>query len=596
MVRNRFAAALLLLFTACSSTPQSPSTVAAKAPASTPDPTRYDQLVIVGTNDFHGYLRTVESELGGEKVLIGGAEWFAGHMRILEKKFGDRLVLLDGGDMFQGTMESNLFLGKSVVDFYNLLPYRAVAVGNHEFDYGPRKKGDPDRLGALKDRMKQARYPFVQANIYLKGTNKVWREKNLYPSVIVKAGDYKVGIVGLTTTSTPAKTLPLNVRKLEFRNLIEPTLKEAAALRAKGADLVLLTIHEGEDPARELLNAIPPGTVDALVAGHTHTEMAEFVNGTPVIESRTRGLFFGRIDLYVNKSTRRVDQTLTKIHGIHWICGTWFKNREDCDQKPVRDAVAAGKAKLEEFLPLRKVTYEGETVEADARVKAAMEPYFHETDAKKKERLGTAARDFDYYPSGESEMADLWLDAFQWKFPEARVVYLNGGGFRRRIFKGPIYYGDLFEVHPFDNFAVSVKMNGKQLKDLIRVGVSLTNAIPALAGVKVTYFGGQDKPEFHRDVNGDGKQEAWESDRLAPNGLVWEDTGKPVQDDEEFWLATNDYLVAGGDNLSHVFGAIPMNKRKYLDITQRDVAAEYLRAHPGFSLPHPRGMRIQKLD
>ncbi|MET5012488.1 hypothetical protein AAHH80_35355, partial [Burkholderia pseudomallei] len=80
--------------------------------------------MIVGTNDFHGYLRTVESELGGEKVLIGGAEWFAGHVRILEKKYGDRLVLLDGGDMFQGTMESNLFLGKSVVDFYNLLPYR----------------------------------------------------------------------------------------------------------------------------------------------------------------------------------------------------------------------------------------------------------------------------------------------------------------------------------------------------------------------------------------------------------------------------------------------------------------------------------------
>jgi hypothetical protein len=69
-----------------------------------------------------------------------------------------------------------------------------------------------------------------------------------------------------------------------------------------------------------------------------------------------------------------------------------------------------------------------------------------------------------------------------------------------------------------------------------------------------------------------------------------------VEDKEEFWVATNDYLVSGGDSLRHVFGHIPMSKRNYLDLTQRDVGAEYLRANPGLSLPFEEKPRIEKIE
>ncbi len=562
----------------------------------TPDPEVYDRLVIVGTNDFHGYLKPVESDLQGNKVSIGGAEWFAGYMRILERKFGDQMILLDGGDLFQGTMESNLFLGKPVVDFYNLLPYRAAAVGNHEFDYGPRKKGDPDRLGAFKDRMKEAKFPFVQANIYWKKQKTLWREKNLFPSVLVKAGNYKVGIIGLTTTSTPAKTLPKNVERLEFRDFLEPTLKEIKNLRAKGADLILITTHEGGEkpgePLYELLGKLPPGSIDAIVAGHSHTEVNEYLFGVPVIQSKSRGLYFGRIDLYVHKADRKVNPALTKIHPMHWICGTWFKNAQECDQKKFRDALAAGKEKPENLFPLRTPQYEGETVVPDSAVKSILQPYYAKADEKQKEKLGFATTDFDYLPSGENQMGFLFLEAFQDAFPYAKVVFHNGGGIRRKFFQGDITYGDLYEVHPFDNFAVAVKMKGKQLKDLMRLGVSGANSIPAVVGVKATYFG-DDDAKYLRDVNGDGKKELWERDRL--DTLVWEKSQEAVKDEEEFWLATNDYLASGGDNTAHVFSTIPENQRRYLDLTQRDVVAEYLRKNPNLSLPRKEQMRILRV-
>jgi len=593
-MRHLALVAFLALLAGCSSSKPAPSSPSHTAPEV--DPSRYDQLVIVGTNDFHGYLRTVESDLGGEKVLIGGAEWFAGYVNILERKYGDSLILLDGGDMWQGTIDSNMFLGKSVVSFYNLLPYRAVAVGNHEFDYGSGGGSSKDDLAVLKDNMARSNFPYVQANIFWKKTGKQWREKNLQPSVIVKAGGYKVGILGLTTTSTPGKTLPQNVEPLEFRDFVQPTLDEAKALRARGADVVLIATHEGEgkpgDPLYRLLNALPKGTIDGVVAGHTHTEVHSFVNDVPVIESKTRGVYFGRFDLYIDKESRKVEPKLTHIHEMHWICGTWFKNEEHCDQKGVKDAIAAGKVKVEEVLPLRPAVYEGEEVKPDPSVQGALAPFFAQADRKRKEVLGAATVDFDWYPTGENQMGTLILDSFHYRFPEAKVVLMNGGGIRRRLFKGPITYGDLYEVSPFDNYAVLVKVTGKQLREMLKTLTSGTHMVPAVKGVQVHYFDGED-PAFDRDVNGDGKKEKWERDRLDPKrGLVWESTGKPVRDDEEFTLATLDYLVAGGDNLAHVFKDIPSSKRKYFQAGPRDLMAEYLRKHPGIALPRKDVTRL----
>lgn len=607
-MRHALLLGLVFLLSACATTSRE-SPVAAPGEVFNPrpiqadgeeDPEGYDRLVIVGTNDFHGYLRTNEGKLGDELVKSGGAEWFAGYVNILERKYGDSLILLDGGDMWQGTIDSNLFHGKSVVAFYNLLPYRAVALGNHEFDYGSgSREAGKDPLGIVRARMAESHFPYVQANIFWKSgasKGKVWREKNLQPSVLVEAGGYKVGIIGLTTDTTPAKTLPKNVQQLEFRDFVKPTLEEAAKLRAKGAEIVLITTHEGEgkegDPIYNLLHALPKGTVDGVVAGHSHTEVHEFVNGVPVIESRTRGLFFGRFDLFVSRETRKLDPSLTKIYPMQPICGTWFKEGDSCDFHAAKEAVDSGKESLDDLLPLRVPVYEGEEVAPDPSVQGALAPYFAKAEKKRAEVLGRAMKDFAWYPSGENQVGTLILDGFHHRFPEAKVALMNGGGIRRMISKGLITYGDLYEVNPFDNVATLVKVTGKQMKEIVKPLVSGAHKVPAVWGIRVTYFN-RDDSAFDRDVNGDGKKEKWERDRLHPEkGVVWDSTGKPLRDDEEFWLATLDYLVAGGDHLGHVFEHIPLSKRKYFDQAPRDLIADYLRAYPGVTVPREDKMRL----
>ena len=130
--------ALALALTAACAARQSP-------PAAPALPARV-VLSVVGTNDLHGRLAMLP--------------WLAGHVANLRRaRARDGAVLLvDGGDMFQGTIESNLNEGAAVVRAYNAMGYAAVAVGNHEFDYGPEGEAvfarapTDDPRGALRAR------------------------------------------------------------------------------------------------------------------------------------------------------------------------------------------------------------------------------------------------------------------------------------------------------------------------------------------------------------------------------------------------------------------------------------------------------------
>jgi 5'-nucleotidase len=540
-----------------------------------PDTDRYTQLVIVGTNDVHGYVRPKEEDFYGQKVISGGAEWFGGYMRILQKKFGERLIILDGGDIFQGTLDSNSFLGKPMIDYYNLLPYRAAAVGNHEFDYGAETKAGKDRLGALKARIKQAKFPFLSANIQtLDGKN--WQPENLFPSTSFSVDGIKIGVIGLTTESTPLKTRPQNVASLNFISILEATKREASKLRADGAEIILIAAHEGGDhpdePVPQLLAALPPGTIDAFVAGHFHLKTNTFMSGVPVIQSMTQGKFFGRIDLFFDRQTRKVITSQTKIHETIAVCGTQFRDNQGCNAKKAKEEVSKDAASLEKFLPIHPASYESEEVKPDLRIRQVLAPYLDKVAALRARVVGQASRDFEKLPSGETETGNLLNDALLLAYPQAKVAYYNGGGIRRMLAKGPVTYGDMFEVMPFDNVVVLAKVSGQDLRHMIQIGVTGDYLVPAVAGVRFTYSNSDD-PSFERDLNGDGKKEKWERNRLL--SLTWND-GKDVKDSDEFWLVTNDFLLGGGDRMGFIFDKLPRSRVKISDVSLLDSVVNQL--------------------
>ena len=275
-------------------------------------------------------------------------------------------------------IESNLSEGALVVDAYNMLGYTAAAIGNHEFDFGPvdafRPSEHPDPQGALKAIAARARYPFLAANLVDGSTGS--------PVGLAECRTLGHGQRGRIARrhhrSDDGRRAGRRWRSTSMgcacRRWRRPE-SEAAALRSRGADLVLLTIHAGgrctqfADPHDlsscdagseivRLVHDLPDGTLDGIVAGHTHAGMAHIVDGIPIIEALWGGRAFGRMDLTIDRATNKV--TRTRLFPPQDLCGKVNAAGDACVNESADGAV--------------KARYEGRTIEPDADVIRAMEP------------------------------------------------------------------------------------------------------------------------------------------------------------------------------------------------------------------------------
>ena len=496
-------------------------------------PARPLTISIVGTNDLHGGILPREGR--------GGLALFAGYLRNLReaRARGDgAVVLVDAGDMFQGTLESNLNEGAVVVAAYNALGYAAAAIGNHEFDFGPvgpaatpTRPGDDPR-GALKARAAGARFPFLTANLIDAATGKPVAWPNVKPSVLIEAAGVKIGITGVMSSEALRATIPTNVEGLRLRPLAESIADEAAGLRAAGASVVIVAAHAGGrcadlsrpadvsscDPASEIIpvaRAVPRGLVDVIVAGHSHAAMAHEVEGTAIIEAYQGGRAFGRVDLMLDRATHAVLDT--RIFPPREICARELPGSGGCDLG-VRPAPGA--------LPAQ---YEGRPVVPDAAIAAVLEPALDAVRELKAQPIGvTVETPIRRILPPDAPLGNLFTDALLASVPGADVALHNTtGGLRADWPAGPLTYGSVYEVMPFDNRVVVLTLTGAELRRVFAEHFQRTRRVLGVSGVTVRA-------------------------RCAAGGLdvtMHRPSGEPVGDAERLRVAVSDFLAAGGDGI-----------------------------------------------
>ncbi len=469
-------------------------------------------LTIVGTSDLHGHL--------------AGLPWFGGYLRNLRAaRAPGAVILLDAGDVLQGTLESNLFEGAPVIDAYNALGYGALAIGNHEFDFGPvgpaprPVQPGQDPQGALKARAAQARFPFLAANLVEHDTRAAVTWRNIRPSTLLVADGIKVGIVGVVTANAGRMTMPANVAGLAFEPLTGTIVREARRLRARGAKVVIAIAHEGGgcrsfahpealescDGRSEIFAVaakLPRGCVDAIVAAHTHQGIAQRVNGIPIIQSYADGRAFGRIDLTVAR-------TSGEIVASHL--------------EPPRDICPSGRPDA-----CQPGDYLGRPVEKDERVAALIAPAIAAARRKGEERLGVeVARPLPHSRSQETALGNLLADLMRTQVDGAgmAVAMINGGGMRTGLPAGPLTYGHLHETFPFDNAFAVAKVRASTFRTLLARSLVRSGALVSLSGLNV-----------HARCQG----RTLTVELLRPDGTA-------IPDDAELALATTDFLATGGD-------------------------------------------------
>ncbi len=498
-------------------------------PGCAPRTTDTFTLSLVGTNDLHGGMLEVEGR-GGLALLDG----YLSNLRAARAKDGGAVLLLDAGDLFQGTLESNLNEGSTVVDAYNALGYAAATIGNHEFDYGPegdasvpRAPGDDPR-GALKARLRQARFPWLAANILDATTRQPAAWPNVTPSTILTINGVRIGIVGLLTEPALALSVAANVSGLAIAPLAPALEAEALALRQRGATIVVALAHAGgkctqtanpqdltscESNAEifDLARQLPTGLVDAIVAGHRHEPIAHEVNGVPIIQSYARGRAFGRIDFIVDRATGR-----TQAHQIFQpqdVCAWVAAGIAGCPAPDTSDATPA--------------QYEGHVVTPSARIAALMQPAVAAADQLKSKPLGAAmTAPLTYSDVRESPVGDLQADWMRAIVPGADAALTNSAGLRANLREGPLTFGGLYDLLPFDNQRVTIALTGAQLRTVVAANMKVRASMVVLSGVYATV--------------------TCEAGDVAV--ALRRESGRPVGDAELLTVVTTDFLATGGDN------------------------------------------------
>jgi 2',3'-cyclic-nucleotide 2'-phosphodiesterase (5'-nucleotidase family) len=517
-------------------------------------------ISVVGTSDLHGH--------------IAALPWLGGYLenlRKIRKDGGGAVVLLDAGDMFHGTLESNLAEGAPVVRAYNALGYSAVAIGNHEFDFGPAgpapapvKPGDDPR-GALKARAAEAHFPFLAANVVDKKTGRPVAWPHVKPSTILGAAGIKIGLVGAITAATPHSALPANVAGLEFLPLAKTIAREARSLRARGAKVVIAVVHGGGacgdfsvpekldscDAKSEIFavaRELPKGAVDAIVAGHTHQGVAQRVAGVPIIQSYCNGRAFGRVDLTVDRKSGRVIATRL--------------------EEP-RDLCRAGSAKS-----CQAGDYEGGPVHASGEVAQVNASAFAAAERKGTESLHVEVlRPLPHNRKQETALGNLLADLMRAARP-SDVAMINGGGVRAPLPAGPLTYGRLYETFPFDNAFASLRLPASEFRHLLARSLGHAGSLVSLSGLRVRAT----------------------CEKGAVEATLTRPDGSQVRDEEVLAVTTTDFVATGGDGF---FAGAKIDYEIGPPI--RDAMAEALRqrggtldvgdrslfdpAHPRFTLP-----------
>src|SRR5712671_5986020 len=530
--------------------------------ASAGAPARMERLTVIGINDVHGALLETPAHKALARFTaepVGGADWFAGWVAAIRseaRERGGEAIVLDGGDEFQGTLISNQFDGRSVVDVFNRIGLTAAAIGNHEFDFG---------LAALGQRLSQASYPLLSANVFVKGTRR--RPPWARPSVLVTAGGVQIGIVGLTTVETHTSTNPAIIANLEFVPGGPLAAQEADALRARGATIVLLVAHMGPLPPtgeiQEVAEAVR-GKVDAIVSGHNHTEIGPpplVAAGIPIVQSGSRLAAFSIIEIAIDPATGRA---------------AGFAVNEGTYPRP------GGPQPIFHSFDGAPAQWRGHRIHPDGAVSALVASYDKQVKSLRDAPAGETL--VDLRKSGkDASLGNLVADALRSGAGgsiKADFALTNSGGLRiEEVPKGPIAFGTLFDLYPFDNRQVVVTLHPAELRDALEAVLRARKRPLYVSGLRYTID--WDRFSAGRDV------------RSVPAGALVttlsESTGKllcstrtctasicdTVCDKGTYTVSTSDFLANGGDGV-----VLPAAVRKVVGpVLTRDIVVNYVKEH-----------------
>lgn len=255
------------------------------------------ELVVLSTNDTHSTIMPLSNHLND--TLKAGRGGFVRRVALIEeqRRLHPDLLLFDSGDFSQGSAYYTTFKGEVEVKLMNRMKYDAVALGNHEFDFGA------ENLSRLID---MSEFPWVCANYDFTGTV---LEGKVEPYVILERDGVSVGVFGLSPR-LEGLVAQENIGGVVYKDPIACADSIVGWLRnALGCDVVICLSHLGWD----MKSVVDDSTVVANTAGidlvlgaHSHSYFTnlQYVKNAegkdvPVEQNGKHGIFVGKQTLTI---------------------------------------------------------------------------------------------------------------------------------------------------------------------------------------------------------------------------------------------------------------------------------------------------------
>jgi sulfur-oxidizing protein SoxB len=236
---------------------------------------------------------------------VGGMDRLATLVKAIRAERGaERTLLLDAGDTLHGSYTAMQSKGADMVRVIEALGVDAMT-GHWEFTLGHERVSE---LFGNADAAGSAKVQFLAGNIldneFEEPVFKAWR--------IYEKGGVKIGVIGQAFPYTPVANPRWMMPKWSFGIREDEVRKHVDAVRAAGAEVVVLHSHNGFDVDRKLAGRI--AGIDVVLTGHTHDALPrpEKVGSTLIIASGSNTKFLSRLDLEV-KGGRVVDHAYALI-------------------------------------------------------------------------------------------------------------------------------------------------------------------------------------------------------------------------------------------------------------------------------------------
>jgi 2',3'-cyclic-nucleotide 2'-phosphodiesterase (5'-nucleotidase family) len=360
------------------------------------------KFTVLYTNDEHGWMEATDE--------TGGAATMAATWKSIENN-ENNVLIISGGDMWTGPAISTWFRGISMVETMNAMGYDVAALGNHDFDFS---------VDTLRYRLaNQMTFPVISANIIEKSTGNP--PDFVKPFIVKEITGLKIGIIGLTTLSTPYTTFPENVKDYYFIPYADAVEKYAPKLKEQGADVIIIVGHICSEEMKALAPTAKKFNIPLITGGHCHERIEQSVNGVEIVESGANLENYVKVEL----------EYLPETKSCRIVSSSIIPNTGTVKDEEVAGIVEKWELKVENALS-EEIGYCSQTID------------------EKSVAMGNM-------------VCDSWLKSF----PDADIAITNQGGIRQDIPQGTINLKTIVGLLPFENSIVQLELKGSELIECI---------------------------------------------------------------------------------------------------------------------------------